>query len=411
MSLRDIRQQEFADKWLQSKFGILHLCPRFGKIKTSINALNKLGANLDKIPSVLIIHPIETIKASWEADLEKWGYNPAVIHYTTTASLWKMVEKAENGLLYDLIIADEIHMFSPANLEELNKLKELGCKNILGLSGTISDKTEREIKAATGLPIVGWYDIETGIREKVITDYEIYVLLTDLDSVTRYVRPAKLKNFTVTEADRYRFLTNRMEEIKIQYWHKKEVWENKLMQIPENDLEAREKHQESKPNLSDDYGFLPIQRMNLFKKSLAKLNVTKRLIAKAKEQNKRAIIFCGLTEIADQLGVPVYHSKKKDIKVKEDFLEGKGLILATVDMFEAGVTVKPINLAIINSHDSNPENLGQRISRLTGFEYDNPGKVAKVYIVCTNTVELEWLDKALEFFDLSKVKYYNANSI
>jgi hypothetical protein len=74
-------------------------------------------------------------------------------------------------------------------------------------------------------------------------------------------------------------------------------------------------------------------------------------------------------------------------------------------MFEAGVTVKPINRAIINSFDSNPENLSQRISRLTGFEYDNPDKKAKVYIICTDTVEKRWLSKALEFFDQSKVKY------
>ena len=127
-----------------------------------------------------------------------------------------------------------------------------------------------------------------------------------------------------------------------------------------------------------------------------------------KKKKERALVFCGVTDIADRLGVPVYHSKNKDDQVKDDFCSGKGDILATVDMFEAGVTVKPINKAIINGHDSNPENLAQRVSRLTGYEYDNPDKVARVIIVCTNTVEKDWLDKALEFFDLSKVKYIKA---
>ena len=39
MTLRDQRQAEFADKWIKNgKFGILNLCPRFGKIRTSINS-------------------------------------------------------------------------------------------------------------------------------------------------------------------------------------------------------------------------------------------------------------------------------------------------------------------------------------------------------------------------------------
>jgi len=39
MTLRDKRQLEFANKWMVNKFGILYLCPRFGKIFTTINIL------------------------------------------------------------------------------------------------------------------------------------------------------------------------------------------------------------------------------------------------------------------------------------------------------------------------------------------------------------------------------------
>ena len=41
-SIRDRRQQEFADIWLNhGRYGILNLCPRFGKIFTTINILEK----------------------------------------------------------------------------------------------------------------------------------------------------------------------------------------------------------------------------------------------------------------------------------------------------------------------------------------------------------------------------------
>ena len=47
LTLRDKRQIEFADVWLNNgMFGILNLCPRFGKINVSINILEKLDKNI-----------------------------------------------------------------------------------------------------------------------------------------------------------------------------------------------------------------------------------------------------------------------------------------------------------------------------------------------------------------------------
>jgi hypothetical protein len=40
------------------------------------------------------------------------------------------------------------------------------------------------------------------------------------------------------------------------------------------------------------------------------------------------------------------------------------------------------------------------------MEYDTPDKKSQIYIISSNeSVELKWLEKALEFFDKTKVKY------
>jgi hypothetical protein len=40
------------------------------------------------------------------------------------------------------------------------------------------------------------------------------------------------------------------------------------------------------------------------------------------------------------------------------------------------------------------------------MEYDTPDKKAQIYIISSNEkVEEKWLNKALEFFDKSKIKY------
>lgn len=362
LTLRDIRQEEWAQKWLKTKFGILYICPRGGKIKTSINCFRSFDN-----PKILIIYPIQTIKDSWEKDFISWDYDSSNVTYSTTASLWKLAEKPE---FYDIIVVDEIHMLSEANLNELKVLIDYGNKVILGLSGTISDETRYNIYDITKLPILAYYSIEQGVKEKVITNYEITVILVDLDNKVKHIKLFKNSKFEITELKAYNDITSFIDKLK-----------------------------EDGKNT----GLLPIQRMHILKKSISKLNMTKRLIDKFKKE--RVLVFCGVTEIADKLGIPVYHSKNKDNKLKEDFCNGVGNHMATVDMFEAGVTIKPINRAILNSFDSNPENLSQRISRLTGFEYENENKIAKIYIIATETIELKWLRKAFEFFDDNKIKY------
>jgi hypothetical protein len=76
MTLRDKRQMEFAEVWLNSKWGILNLCPRFGKIRTTIHILKKL-----KPVHVLIAYPDVKIKESWQDEFRECEYVDGFITY------------------------------------------------------------------------------------------------------------------------------------------------------------------------------------------------------------------------------------------------------------------------------------------------------------------------------------------
>jgi hypothetical protein len=150
--------------------------------------------------------------------------------------------------------------------------------------------------------------------------------------------------------------------------------------------------------------FMRLARMRLIQSSVAKTNATKALLAKHKDE--RVLVFCGVTKIADNLGIPSYHSKSSEKQLFEDFAEGKGNHLAVVKIGNTGVTYKPLNKVIINYFDSNAENLAQKINRCMAMEYSTPDKKAHIYIVSTTEpTELKWLQKALEFFDTNKIKY------
>jgi len=357
MTIRDKRQKEFADVWLKhGKYGILNLCPRFGKIRTSILALEKINPE-----SILIAYPDNKIRDAWQADFEELGFDDSIVTYTTHLSLKKYAE-----LSFDVVIIDEIHLLSEAQIEVCKDLFDVNGQ-ILGLTGTLSSWTERTLEEELDLHVIAHYPIEKAIEEGVIVDYEIHVIRVPLDNVTLQDYKGKQK----TEKRQFDALT----------------WViNKLQ------------------NAGNDTMFIRLARMRLIQSSLAKVKATRALLEKHAEE--RVLVFCGTTAVADNLGIPSYHNKSKEKEVFEDFAEGEGKHLAVVKIGNTGVTYKPLNKVIINYFDSNAENLAQKINRCMAMEYNTPDKKAHIYIVSTTEpTELKWLQKALEFFDTNKIKY------
>jgi hypothetical protein len=356
LSLRDKRQLEFAQVFLDhGEFGILNLCPRFGKIHTTINILEKM----DKDINILIAYPDIKIKNAWEEHFVARKYKNSNMTYTTHMSL-----KKHTGGVFDLVVLDEIHLLSEAQIEAV---KELKCVSVLGLTGTLSASTEQTLGTELKLPVLATYSIEQAIKEGVVTDYEITVVGVPLDNVTKNNYKGKLKT-EKQQFDAYGWVIDQLERT-------------------------------GKSTM-----FLRLARMRVIQNSIAKLAKTKALLAKHKKD--RILVFCGLTKIADSIGIPVYHSKAGDKQIFEDFATGKGNHLAVVKIGNTGVTYKPLNRVIINYFDSNAENLAQKINRCMAMEYNTPDKKAHVYIVCsTEDVERKWLKKALEFFDKDKIKY------
>ena len=357
MTLRDKRQKEFADIWIKhGKFGILNLCPRFGKIFTTINILKEL-----KPKSVLIAYPDNKIKDSWKTDFEKRGYDDSNVTYTTHLSLKKHLENK-----FDLVVIDEIHLLSEAQIEAVRDMIEIN-NHILGLTGTLSKYTESTLCDELGLCVLATYTIDQAIQEGVIVDYQITVVTVPLDNMVKNDYKGKQRT-EKQQFDAYGYVIENLER-------------------------------SGKSTM-----FLRLARMRIVQNSLAKLQKTKALLNKHKDE--RVLVFCGVTKIADQLGIPSYHSKKEEKEIFQDFVDGKGKHLAVVKIGNTGVTYKPLNRVIINYFDSNAENLAQKINRCMAMEYDTPDKKAHIYIVSSDEpVELKWLQKALEFFDKTKIKY------
>jgi superfamily II DNA or RNA helicase len=359
MNLRDQRQKEFAEMWLKKKRGILNLCPRFGKIYTTINILEKMNCDI----SILIAYPDVKIKDSWEQDFKARGYNNSNITYTTHVSLSK-----HKGKLFDIVVLDEIHLLSDAQMDAVKELMSAN-RNVLGLTGTLSKNTKLDLDWRLDLQVIAYYSIETAIQEGVIADYEIKVIKVPLDNQVLQ----NMKGKTRTEKKHFDACSWVIDELEKQ-------GKNTMM--------------------------LRLKRMRIIQSSIAKVRLTKAILNKYKDE--RILVFCGTTDSADNLGIPSHHSKSPDKEGFKKFTEGEGNHMAVVKIGNTGVTYKPLNKVIINYFDSNSENLAQKINRCMAMEYNNLDKKAMIYIVSSNEpVEEKWLKKALEFFDKDKINVVN----
>lgn len=336
-------REERQQEAVESYFdrGLIRAAPRFGKIKVAIEILRKYQPE-----KILICYPRVDIKEGWLSDFKKWGFNQEV-HFQTFTSIEKELEKR-----WDFVVIDEIHEASP---NQLGKIGKLQATEMLALSGTCTNKTLREVAEFTGIVTCYDYPISKAVEEGILCDYRIILHEVPLEASAK-------TRFT------------RLEWVK-----------------------AQEKAKNRPTFLFD------LKQINIIQKSLSKLVKTKKLIEQFNDE--RLLIFCGLTEIADKLGVPVYHSKKKEEDVFKNFCTGGGRHMATIKMAQAGITVLPIHKGIINYTSGNPEDTAQKICRFLGYEYDTPDKKAEIHMIVTKEkFERDRIDTALMFFDEKKIK-------
>lgn len=356
--IREKRQEEAAYSF--KKQGVIMAAPRFGKIRTSIKIMQR-----EAIKRVLISAPRVDIFTGWDKDFAETGYKPEEVTYTTFNSLHKY-----NPEDFDMLIVDEIHEASATKLRAIRKFVDTKMF-ILGLSGTITDKTEKNIYYAADLALCYSYPISLAVEEGILTDYEITIHKVNLHGkpTGKYTNRGK----DVSEHEKFQsvyFVMDKLKKQKKNYFH------------------------------------LELQLINMLQNSYSKLMKTKQLINQFADE--RILVFCGTTEIADSLDIPVYHSKAKEKELFQNFCSGvEGFNhMATIKMAQAGVTVLPIHKGIVNYTSGNPEDAAQKICRFLGLEYNTPSKKADIHlVVAEESFELIRIRTALQFFDKSKIKY------
>jgi superfamily II DNA or RNA helicase len=352
----NILQDEWAEKYVASnKRNILFLAPRTGKIACSIKIWEKLHWKDKKI---LISYPDNKIKQSWENDFIKFNVTNPNIVFTNTSSLHKYTED-----YWDMYVIDEAHDLSEQQIEWCKKV----CRRsgyVLGLSGTINKESEWSLRNM-GLPILLKYSIEDAIKDRIISEYQIFIHSTPLDTK---IKKKNSKGKEVSEKQMYDAYTHIIQVKKL---------------------------------CGESFDFLLFRRKALLSNSIAKRQKTLEVIKQLKD--KRLLVFTGLKKAAENLSIPFYHSTS-DEQPFIDFIEERINQLAMVNIGGIGVTYRNMDAIIMSNFTHNEENTEQTLARSLVMDYK--GKIAQLHIITSNEPEeLEKLRKTLKNFDKLKIKY------
>jgi hypothetical protein len=147
---------------------------------------------------------------------------------------------------------------------------------------------------------------------------------------------------------------------------------------------------------------LALARNRLSLSSLGKMQFVRKLLKNL--EDKRVVVFTGLSKVADEIGIPSYHSKSPNDDAFRKFQSGESNHLALAAMGKVGVTYKELDSVILLNFTYNAEETSQILNRAIKLDYKS--KVADLHIIClSEKAELKKIKESLSMLDATKIKY------
>ena len=329
--------------------------------KTRI-ALQHMMKNYNKFSSFLVVAPKKTIIAAWQEECDKMNATYLLDHikFSTYLSLNK-----QNPNDFDVVYLDECHSLLMGHRDFLDRFKG----KILGLTGTPPTYGEKAMLVDEFCPMVYNFKVDDATDNNILNDYRIIVHMLPLDNGNNL--PKKRKDgghWYTSEVKDYEYHTGCVQDAPT----------------------TRAKQLAS------------IMRMKAMQVYGSKEKYTKQLIGIIKE---KCIIFANTQKQADGMCKHSFHSKNKNSNENlELFSNGTIDKLSCVLQLSEGVSIPGLRQGIIMHAYGNERKSAQRIGRLLRL---NPDETAMCHILCyKNTIDEQWVKKALADFSKDKVKYF-----
>jgi superfamily II DNA or RNA helicase len=323
---------------------IIGLSVGMGKTKIAIDRIFSLR-ELNPSAKILFTGAREVYSRNFRSELNKWNCSDNNIDMICNKSLHNYIKH------YDLVIYDEAHKETDRVYTELLKLIKINPKiEIIGLTGTpLSNHPIYSI-----LPISYKYLMQDAIEEKMLNNFEMYIL--------KYNLPDD-------------------EKALYDYYYKR--YFNAPMV----------KH------------YCPeLNRLKIFLNNLSsKVDITNNLINKNLKDHK-ILIYAGSIEQSKLFDLPVFNSSltkdKKDL-IYDNFYNSIDGKLVNVGILKESVSIPNLKCGFVLGIDSSTSSKHQLIGRFLRLTINDLSKI--YFIVAKDTIEEKWVLNGMENFKQIKI--------
>lgn len=361
MNKRSQIQQDALNVAINNKRCGLGISMGVGKTLIGLKYIQHFQQEFNGKLRVLVVAPKLSIFQSWKDDAEKFNIDISDVEFTTYLSL----NKQSND--YDVLILDECHSL----LE--NHLGFLGCfrGKILGLTGTPPryKQSEKGKMVEQFCPIKFKYITDEAVEDDILNDYRIIVHKLPLSTINSLKVELKNKQFYTSEAKNYAYWTSRVHDA----------------------------------NTPKQRQIMSVLRMRALQDYNTKEKFAKELLEQIED---KCIVFANTQAQAERICQYSVHSNNPDADENlNKFKTGRITKLSCVLQLNEGVNIPELRAGIIMHSYGNERKASQRIGRLLRL---NPNDTAIVHILCyKNTVDEDWVGKALQDLDPRKIKYFD----
>lgn len=390
-------------------FSTLAMATRSGKSRVAVLRAIQI---VDKNPNAKIFLAVPTQKlrdSNWKDEFIKWNAE-YIFENNLTRSCYVSMQKEINQI-FDLVILDEAHHITEANLDffENNEIK-----SIIGLTATFPKTGIKKDMLNALAPVSFIYTLDQGVKDGIITPFEFHILTCELNKVDKTIKAGNIKRrWYQTEYVKYEYLQDKFNKAKedlnivskiFKDW-KNENWVDIKNQNPEIIKELEEKENALAP-YKKRFETITFERARFIYDLKTKTDIARELIDVIHQDDLRYIVFCGSIAQANILcGDNTFHSNVKD-HAFEKFKNQEINFLGVVNGLNEGITIENLDFAIAVQINSQELNLIQRMGRIICLRF---GHIAKFYIiVCIDTKDLDWLEKAIASFDENVIFFHDA---
>jgi len=374
-------QLEALEQWNRNNYhGTIKAITGSGKTYVGIEVLNQcIEKTLIVVPTIALLHQwVTMIHNNSSKSVSCVGDGNYDLNGDVVVAVVNSIREREFPTgFFELLIVDEIHRIcSEKNFNILDKNK---FKKVLGLSATPERIDNKDVKMFEIAPIVYEYGFEDGIKDNVVSNFEIIDRIVYLKSSEDITKLEELNSIIKDCYEKFGYnFRSVLACAKVSGWS----MQKKIALAMLNASRARKYLLQSHP--SKDEELLKIVNS---------------------EGGHKILIFTEFIEIANRILINlkskgfvcgIYSSKEKsntNADTLQKFKDGKIKILIAVKCLDEGLNVPDVEIGIVHSGNSTRRQMTQRIGRIVRFK---DKRIARIYqIIIGDSIEEKWANERL----------------